>query len=380
MSNSLVDVLLPVFNAAQTLENTLDSLLRQTIPNIRIIFIDDGSTDCSLNIATRYARIDRRIKVIAQSNRGIVDALNLGLKEGGAEFVARQDADDISLPNRLELELDYLKQHHDCIGISGAVEHIDGQGRPTGHVERFSSPDECDPFWAPSREPYLIHPFLMARRSEMVAISGYRYVFHSEDTDLYWRLRERGRLHNLSTVLGYYRMHANSISSGSVVNGRIMALNSQLAALSARRRRMGRADIHFPKEAISDYSKAGALSKIYELGVKQLDDEESRYLRIAISGKMLELSAYRPYEIEIDDCRFIRKARGDFSVLSRKNCKQLDRMYAAAAVRLLQKRLYREAAALSPRSLYPSIVARLVAIGVLPNTVIQYISRLRALQ
>jgi hypothetical protein len=149
--------------------------------------------------------------------------LNAGLRLCEAEFIARQDADDISNPSRLDVELAYLRTHRDCVAVSGAAKHIDEQGRFLGTTQTFAQPDRADPRWAQSREPYLMHPFLMFRRAELQAIGGYRHVYYSEDTDLCCRLQERGAMHNLDMPLGEYRMHTGSVSSRSIVNGRIMA-------------------------------------------------------------------------------------------------------------------------------------------------------------
>ena len=203
-----------------------------------------------------------------------------------------------------------------------------------------------------------MHPFLMVRRADLQAIGGYRYVHYSEDTDLYWRLQERGAMQNLDTPLGKYRVHTRSISSASIINGRIMASSSQLAGLSALRRRTGRADLHFPKEAITEYRNAQTLSKLWELAKRQLDDEEARYLRIAVSGKLLELTAYRPYELEFSDCQFIRGALDELSRLPHPNRKDLSRLYARAGARLLISGRFREMATLTPPWLYLSMIIR----------------------
>jgi glycosyltransferase involved in cell wall biosynthesis len=361
MTQSIVDVLLPVFNGATTITKALESLQCQTITSLRIIVIDDGSTDQTPEMLAALAAGDSRITVLTQPNAGTVEALNAGLRLCQAEFVARQDADDISDPTRLAVELGYLRSHPDYVAVSGAAKHIDEQGRFLGRVQTFPHPDRADPRWAPSREPYLMHPFLMVRRADLQAIGGYRYVYYSEDTDLCWRLQERGALHNLDMPLGGYRMHTGSISGASIVNGRIMALSSQLAGLSALRRRTGRADLHFPKEAITEYRNAQTLSKLWEFGKRQLDDDEAGYLRIALAGKLLELSSYRPYELEYSDCQFIRDARHELSRLANANCKDLGRLYARTAARLLISRRFREMAALTPTRLYWPTFIRVVA-------------------
>jgi glycosyltransferase involved in cell wall biosynthesis len=358
MSQSNVDVLLPVFNGAMTITKAVESLQRQTISSLRIIVIDDGSTDQTPELLDALAARDSRIIVLTQPNAGIVDALNAGIRVCEAEFVARQDADDISDPSRLAMELAYLSTHTDCVAVSGAAKHVDEQGRFLGTIQTFPQPDQADPRWAPSREPYLMHPFLMVRRADLLAIGGYRHVYYAEDTDLCWRLQELGAMHNLDMPLGEYRMHTGSVSSQSIINGRVMALSSQLAGLSALRRRTGRADLKFPKKAIIEYQNAGMLSKLWELGKRELDDDEAGYLRIALAGKLLELSSYRPYELEFSDCQFIRNALHELGRLPDANRKDLGRLYARAGARLLINRRFREVAALVPPQLYVPMIMR----------------------
>jgi glycosyltransferase involved in cell wall biosynthesis len=361
MNQGIVDVLLPVFNGATTITEAIESLQQQTFTSFRIIVVDDGSTDRTPEALAALAARDSRITVLTQPNGGTVDALNAGLRLCQAEFIARQDADDISDPSRLEMELDYFRSHPDCVAVSGAVKHIDEQGRYLGTLQTFPQPDCADPYWAPSREPYLMHPFLMVRRADLQAIGGYRYVYYSEDTDLCWRLQERGAMQNLDMPLGEYRVHTRSISSASVINGRIMALSSQLAGLSALRRRTGRTDLQFPKEAIREYRNAQTLSKLWEIGKRQLDDDEAGYLRIALASKLLELAAYRPYELKFSDCQFIRRALDELSRLSHLNRKDLSRLYARAAARLLIGGRLREMAALTPPRLYLPTILRAVS-------------------
>ena len=373
---SIVDILLPVFNGATTITEAIESLQRQTFTSFRIIVVDDGSTDRTLEILTGLAARDSRITILTQPNLGMVAALNAGLRLCQAEFIARQDADDISDPSRLEAELDHFRSHTDCVAVSGAAKHIDERGRFLGTVQTFPRPDCADPRWAPSREPYLMHPFLMVRRADLQAIGGYRYVYYSEDTDLCWRLQERGAMQNLDMPLGKYRVHTRSISSASIINGRIMALSSQLAGLSALRRRTGRTDLHFPKEAIREYRNAQTLSKLWEIGKRQLDDDEARYLRIALASKLLVLTAYRPYELEFSDCQFIRGALDELSRLPHPNRKDLSRLYARAAARLLISGRFREMATLTPPWLYLPMIIRAV-FRFLPASMRDFLARVR---
>jgi glycosyltransferase involved in cell wall biosynthesis len=219
-----VDVLIPVYNAAETLEDSIASIQTQTVTNIRLIVVNDGSSDGTALILHRLAAQDPRITVISTENNGIVDALNTGLEICTAPYLARMDADDLAFPERFAQQIAYLEENRDCIALAGNVWHVDQAGRRTGTRTSFAPEMNADPYWAPSREPYLMHPFLMARTEAVRNVGGYRYVFHAEDTDLYWRLAHDGRLYNLPDLLGEYRLHANSISGASILNGRISPL------------------------------------------------------------------------------------------------------------------------------------------------------------
>jgi hypothetical protein len=206
-------------------------------------------------------------------------------------------------------------------------------------------------------EPHLIQPFLMARRAAIDTVGGYRHVIYAEDSDLCWRMQELGRLHNLDEVLGDYRIHSGSISGRSLVNARVMAVSSQLAAISALRRRSGRPDLAFPKEMGARYAAATLPARIVALGSEGLAQEEIEHLEIAVAAKLMELAAYRPYELELADCNFIRSSlRKHTHRLSPANRAALRRSCAGTAARLLQQGLFREAAALvSPAELLPML-------------------------
>src|SRR5262249_47690166 len=140
------------------------------------------------------------------------------------------------------------------------------------------------------------HPFLMVRRAAIEAVGGYRYVPNSEDSDLFWRLAEQGTLVNLPDVLGKYRVHTASISS-SIVSGRVMAIGSQLGALSALRRRGGREDIAFVRELPAVLKGAATLETMVAVARTLVGAEEIEHLRIAAAAKLMELARYRPYEL-----------------------------------------------------------------------------------
>ena len=243
-----------------------------------------------------------------------------------------------------------------------------------GGVVHLPSPDLSDFDWYPQREPYLVHPFLMMRRRAAEKIGGYRYAFHAEDTDLYWRLQEIGQLANLPDLMGEYRIHADSVTGSSAANGRISATNSQRAGLSAKRRRSGRPDIDFPKSALEQYAAAHSLEGVIAVGTRDLDRSETQQLTRAACAKMLDLAGYRSYELEPEDCDFIRRtivpALSEMKPDNRQYCA---RMLSGTAARLARAGRIAAAFHLAPARLYPPIAARLALRTVVPNSVLAQI-------
>lgn len=337
VASTRIDVLIPVWNGAATVASAVESICKQTASIGRIIVVDDGSSDATPRILADMAASDPRIVVVTIPHGGIVDALNAGLEHCTAEFIARHDADDIAYPYRFAEQLAYLDAHPDCVAVSSFARVVDQDGHPDGGLAT-SIPESFDASWIPCKEPYLLHPFMMVRRSAMLTVGGYRYVYHAEDADLCWRLQELGRLHAIPRALGDYRIHAASVTGLSTINGRLSALYSQLAAISALRRRSHASDLQFPKSAIDLMHASVTPAGMFDIGKRDLSSTESTYLKAAFAAKYLELASYRSYEIELDDCRFIRSA---LSAMERQlpagNRRSLRRSRAVMTARLLSK-------------------------------------------
>lgn len=364
----LIDILIPTYNAGRTIHSALDSIRNQTVRDIRIVVIDDGSTDDTAAIIGGIAAQDPRVELHSQENGGIVDALNFGLQRCRAQFLARFDSDDLSYPDRFARQVEFLHSNPEFVAVGGGVRHIDEDGQPIGSVTNLVSPELSDPTWVPSREPYIIHPFLMARRADMEAVGGYRYVFHAEDTDLFWRLQERGKLHNLQDILGDYRMHVNSVSSASVRNARVSAAHSQLAGISALLRRRGEPDLVFEKRFLADYNDAPSLHAIFALACRSLASAEQDQLELSLAAKMIELASYRPFNLEDADCCFIRSAlRRHYGLLSPANRKELDKRLCGSAARMMAEGAGRNAQALLQPHLYAGFLGRLAARKLIPR-------------
>ncbi len=343
----LIDVLIPAFNAGRTLSTALKSIQDQSIQDIRIFVLNDGSTDDTLCIAQDHASRDARIVVIDQRNQGIVSARNRLIEASTAPYIAMHDADDISYPDRLQRQLSYLMENSDCVAVSGNGWHINDNGDRCGGHSTFSGEARSEPWTLPSIEPYLPQTFVMMRRNAVLSIGGYIERTNAEDTDLYWRLLSIGRLHNLADIVGEIRMGSTSASSTAASSGRISAISSQVAAISRQRYLMAAPVLDIPNAVYRKLRSLHTMDEMVSCLSPYLAVSEQTYLRQASAAKLLELASYRPYLLTTEDCRAIKVAMGAIRVSKRRR-ERLLLIYQQAHVlrKLLTNRRWKEAKAL----------------------------------
>lgn len=362
------DVLIPAYNAAATLAETIASVQAQTFDDFVVHIVDDGSTDGTSALAHRLAAGDPRIRVHDKPNGGIVSALNHGLTYCEAEFLVRIDADDLAYPDRFAVQIAYLRAHPDVVGVGAGMRHIDADGVPLGTVAILGPTEMADPLNVPCIEPYLIHPAITVRRAAIAAVGGYREVHMAEDSDLYWRLLGLGRLVNLPELLGDYRMHGASLSGTSTLNGRIMSISSQLSAVSELRRRRGQPDIPFDRADLANYRRLVALDRLVAFAGERLAADERPHFARAVAAKLIELTSYRPYELDSGDCAYIGTTlRGAMDALTPANRAMLQRQLMGAASRVASTGRLGDALALLTHDLYPGFAARTLARIMLPE-------------
>lgn len=111
-NNPIVSVVMPVYNAEKYLDEAIESILNQTYKDFEFIIINDGSTDKSLEIIEKYKNQDERIVLISRENRGLIASLNEGIEKAKGKYIARMDADDISLPERFEKQLELMEKEN----------------------------------------------------------------------------------------------------------------------------------------------------------------------------------------------------------------------------------------------------------------------------
>jgi len=210
----LVTVLLPVYNGEPFLRLAVDSVVRQTYKNLEIILINDGSTDTSQETLTSFAARDSRIILLNRENRGIVESLNEGLALAKGKYVARMDADDISMPRRLARQVAYLEKHPDVV-LLGVRQYEDHLSRWLHSKVRGVR--NCT--WALLFLNYIGHPGVMfrmdtLRKHGLSYRSEYQYV---EDYKLWCEITCHGWADVLNEPLLFYRRHdlaASKTSSG----------------------------------------------------------------------------------------------------------------------------------------------------------------------
>jgi glycosyltransferase involved in cell wall biosynthesis len=307
----------------------MDSLLTQTHDDYDIVVVDDGSTDRTAEIVQSFE--SPRIKYHHKQNGGLVSALNLGLELLDCDMVARIDADDICVPDRLVKQVAFM-DFTQAVAVSGRAINID----PSGNILGVNAPEhdffQVDASFIPAREPYLPHPFLMARLDTLKEIGGFRQAHLAEDTDLCWRLSQVDRIALSSTVLGKYRIHETSISTASSAGGRVQAFYSQLATLNAVRREQRQDEVPYNLSMSQAKDAASNFERLMKTVSDDLVEEEQKHLRAASAMKYLDLSNWRYHKVSEADMKYARAALADVT-LSDANKEKVEQIFTPLKVR-----------------------------------------------
>ena len=211
-----ISVIMSVYNGEKYLAEAIESILEQTFKDFEFIIIDDGSTDKSLEILKEYAKKDSRIKIIAnQKNIGLTKSLNIGIKQAQGEYIARMDADDISLPHRFEKQICFLEKNPSYGAIGTSTKIIDKNGRVIKKVKLVKS-------WVVIKQMLkfgncFVHGSMMFKRYDYFKAGGYRKFFPvGQDFDLWLRMSKIKKMKNLKQCLYLWRKTKGSISSKKI--------------------------------------------------------------------------------------------------------------------------------------------------------------------
>jgi hypothetical protein len=231
--NPTVSVALPVYNAMPYLSDALDSIAAQTYQDFEIICVDDGSDDGTDRILADYQRRENRLFVHRQSNVGVASALNRACRLARGRYIARMDADDVALANRLEEQVAFLDRHPEVAVVGGAVELVNADGLPF-HLAQYPLRD-ADIRLALTRSNPFVHSAVLLRTSALHAVGGYRPASaNAEDYDLWLRLAEHYQLANLPDPVLRYRVHRAQVTSARLRVQSLAALAVRVAAQTRR--------------------------------------------------------------------------------------------------------------------------------------------------
>jgi glycosyltransferase involved in cell wall biosynthesis len=214
-ADAFVSVVMPVRNAAATLDDAIGSILRQTWPRLELLVVDDHSTDASAAVARAWAARDDRIRVIPSAGAGIVAALRTGFEAARGEFIARMDADDIAAPDRIAAQMALMLAEPAC-GVCAT--HVADCGDVGAGRRRYSAwlatvTSHDDVVRNLFVECPLAHPTLLLRRQALRAAGGYRDGPWPEDYDLIFRLWLAGwRFGVVARPLLQWRDHPGRLS------------------------------------------------------------------------------------------------------------------------------------------------------------------------
>ena len=210
-STSPITVLMSVYNGMPYIEEAIESILQQTFTDFKFLIFDDASTDDTPQVLAKYALKDKRIQIVRNHrNLGLGANLARGVEMAQSPWIARMDADDIALPKRLELQLNYVLRNPDISVLGGYAIDIDRQGKtvserrvPTSHQQIKKLVWTC-PF---------IHGSVFFNRESILKVGSYSSKLRKrQDYHLWFRCAKAGlQFANLPTPLIYYRFTNKSL-------------------------------------------------------------------------------------------------------------------------------------------------------------------------
>lgn len=274
-----ITVLMPVYNAERYVKYSIESILAQTYRDFEFLIINDGSKDNTRDIVLSYS--DPRIKFFEnETNMGMIGTLNKGLSLARGKYIARQDGDDISMPQRLETQKDYLDLNPSItlVGTNGIA--IDESGKQGNKISRPSNSLVMK--WRLFFDNVFIHTSVMFRVPELEELYGdYRMSDCCGDYDLWSKIAMDGKATNIEKAFVFYREHSASIIGSIPVD----EAKARIADLENREIIKRNLDTVFGPDAFSE--KEAAALRFLVLGVSLENSAEF----LGVFEKLL--SAYR---------------------------------------------------------------------------------------
>lgn len=199
-----------VYNAEQTLAQTIESILSQRLKDFEFIIINDGSTDQSKSILEKFSHQDSRIRLHHQQNSGLTRSLNLGIRLAKGKYLARQDADDISYPDRLNIQFDYMESHPKVALLGSNSDDL----YPGGLIKKWGHESQEEIAQSVFLKTPFPHSSVMMRTAIAKTLGGYDESFKTaQDMEFWMRFAKSYTVAMLPDVLIKRTISDSSISS-----------------------------------------------------------------------------------------------------------------------------------------------------------------------
>lgn len=208
--NTLVTVVIPVFNGAQFIEDTIKSIFKSTYKNFEIIMVDDGSSDHSKVVCTKIAKRSKRIRFYSfEHNKGMDRALNLAISKAKGKYIARINQDDLMRSTRLQRQVDFLENNEDHVAVGGYTRLFTKTNKSFDTIKFPLKDQDLKAIWM-KLSPFA-DPAVMYRKSAYLKTKGYsQKMWPVDDVHMWYMLGKIGKLANLPVIVTEVRWHENA--------------------------------------------------------------------------------------------------------------------------------------------------------------------------
>lgn len=239
-----LSVLIGCLNNAETLEQAIRSILSQSVSTLELIVVDDGSTDHTGDLVRAIQGTDTRVRYLRLPHRGISSSLNAGLQAARGDLVAFQDADDWSLPTRLEREMELLRARPQVAVVGCRMREVAVDGTELVPRTAFAAGDVNDVLLRFNPIP---NSCAMVRRASALAVGGFDERFrYAMDYDLWLRLGERHVINTIDETLAVRRMTGVNVAARKERAQTAEAIRIRVEALRRRRSLAGGTGLVLP--------------------------------------------------------------------------------------------------------------------------------------
>lgn len=226
-----VSVIMPAYNVERYVTRAVESILNQTFKDFELIIINDASEDGTPEILKRYQRLDKRIRVVNNEKRlQIAASLNKAVSLAKADIIARMDADDISLPKRLELQYSFLQKNPDVAVLGANIIIVDKDSKP---ISKRDYPETSEALKKVMfRYSPFAHPVVMFRKKIFLEFGGYNLsMVPCEDIDLWFKIGSKHKFATIPQPILKYTILPDSSSNKNLIPLELLGFEIKIKAI-----------------------------------------------------------------------------------------------------------------------------------------------------